>query len=334
MFPSLSDPGQALAGAFLVDHTRRLSGARVKIKTDEIASIIKRKSRSTRPTSRSPKSDASLRSATVSPVSMASPTRWPANSSSSRPTMAPSWAVMNLETDTVGTVIYGDPLSVKEGDIVKSTGKCCRCPSVRPCSAAWSTRSAARSTAGPRSTPARADWSTSSPRHRRASARDRAAADRYQGHRRDDPDRSRPAWLIIGDRKTGKTAVAVDAIINQKQYWGTEEAVVCIYVAVGQKESTVAGVVETLKQNGAMDYTIVVTAGARTPPRCSTSRYSGCAMGEYFMWSGKEAGKLMSDASPCPSTPCSCTTTSASRPWPTASSRSCSADRPVVRPTG
>jgi F0F1-type ATP synthase alpha subunit len=77
--------------------------------------------------------------------------------------------------------------------------------------------------------------------------------------------------LIIGDRKTGKTAVALDAIINQKQYWGTKDAVVCIYVAVGQKESTVAGVVETLKDN-AMDYTTVVLAGSPTRPRCSTSR--------------------------------------------------------------
>src|SRR2546421_649704 len=64
--------------------------------------------------------------------------------------------------------------------------------------------------------------------------------------------------LIIGDRKTGKTAIAIDTIINQKKYWGTPEAVVCIYVAVGQKSSTVAGVVDVLKRNGAMDYTIVV----------------------------------------------------------------------------
>ena len=60
--------------------------------------------------------------------------------------------------------------------------------------------------------------------------------------------------LIIGDRKTGKTAIAIDAVINQKQYWGTPDAVVCIYVAVGQKESTVAATVDTLKKYGAMDY--------------------------------------------------------------------------------
>src|SRR5579872_1408000 len=68
--------------------------------------------------------------------------------------------------------------------------------------------------------------------------------------------------LIIGDRKTGKTAIAIDTIINQKQFWGTPEAVICVYVAVGQKESTVAGVVDVLKKHGAMDYTIVVCAGA------------------------------------------------------------------------
>ncbi len=107
--------------------------------------------------------------------------------------------------------------------------------------------------------------------------------------------------LIIGDRKTGKTAVAIDAIINQKQYWGTKDAVVCIYVAVGQKESTVAGVVERLKANGAMDYTIVVNAGSSDPaPLQYVAPYSGCAMGEYFMWSGKDGGKTMSDGKPMP----------------------------------
>jgi F-type H+-transporting ATPase subunit alpha len=95
--------------------------------------------------------------------------------------------------------------------------------------------------------------------------------------------------LIIGDRKTGKTAVAIDAIINQKQYWGTDEAVVCIYVAVGQKDSTVAGVIDTLKKNGAMDYTIVVVAGSSTAaPLQYIAPYAGCAMGEYFMWQGKD----------------------------------------------
>jgi len=86
--------------------------------------------------------------------------------------------------------------------------------------------------------------------------------------------------LIIGDRKTGKTAIAVDAIINQKN-----TDVVCIYVAIGQKASTVAGVVEKLEQYGAMDYTIVVAANASDPaPLQYIAPYAGCAMGEYFMF--------------------------------------------------
>ncbi len=95
--------------------------------------------------------------------------------------------------------------------------------------------------------------------------------------------------LIIGDRKTGKTAVALDTIINQRDWWGTPDAVVCIYVAIGQKESTVAAVVETLKEHGAMEYTTVVCAGAADPaPLQYIAPYAGCAMGEHFMWQGKE----------------------------------------------
>ena len=98
--------------------------------------------------------------------------------------------------------------------------------------------------------------------------------------------------LVIGDRKTGKTAVCLDAIISQKSFWGTDDAVVCIYVAVGQKESTVAGVVDALRENGALEYTIVVTAGASEPaPMQYVAPYSGTAMGEYFMWQGKEGKK-------------------------------------------
>ena len=86
--------------------------------------------------------------------------------------------------------------------------------------------------------------------------------------------------LIIGDRKTGKTAIAIDAIINQK-----DTGVLCVYVAVGQKESTVAGVVETLRANGAMDHTIVVSAASSDPaPLQYIAPYSGCTMAEYFMY--------------------------------------------------
>src|SRR5438552_2083222 len=86
--------------------------------------------------------------------------------------------------------------------------------------------------------------------------------------------------LIIGDRKTGKSVIAVDTIINQR-----EENVVCVYVAIGQKESAVAGVVEALRANGAMDYTIVVVSSAADPaPLQYIAPYAGCAMAEYYMY--------------------------------------------------
>jgi F-type H+/Na+-transporting ATPase subunit alpha len=89
--------------------------------------------------------------------------------------------------------------------------------------------------------------------------------------------------LIIGDRQTGKTSVAIDTIINQK-----EENMICIYVAIGQKESTVRNAVETLRKFGALDYTIVVTASASQPaPLLYLAPYAGVAMGEEFMYNGK-----------------------------------------------
>jgi F-type H+-transporting ATPase subunit alpha len=89
--------------------------------------------------------------------------------------------------------------------------------------------------------------------------------------------------LIIGDRQTGKTAVAIDAILNQKR-----ENVVCVYVAIGQKESTVAGVVENLRREGAMDYTIVVSASSSSPaPLQYVAPYAGCAMAEHLVYDHK-----------------------------------------------
>jgi F-type H+-transporting ATPase subunit alpha len=91
--------------------------------------------------------------------------------------------------------------------------------------------------------------------------------------------------LIIGDRGTGKTAIAVDTIINQKG-----QGVICVYIAIGQKNSTVAGVVERLKEHGAMDYSIVVVASASEPaPMQYIAPYSGCTMAEYFMYEEKAA---------------------------------------------
>ena len=91
--------------------------------------------------------------------------------------------------------------------------------------------------------------------------------------------------LIIGDRKTGKTAIAIDAIINQK-----DTGVKCFYVAVGQKDSSVAGVIEALRKHGAMDYTTVIMSGASSPaPMQYVAPYAGTAMAEYFMFNGQHA---------------------------------------------
>jgi F-type H+-transporting ATPase subunit alpha len=99
--------------------------------------------------------------------------------------------------------------------------------------------------------------------------------------------------LIIGDRKTGKTAICIDTIINQK-----ETGVKCFYVAVGQKDSTVAGIIETLRQYGAMDYTTVIVAGASAPaPLQYIAPYAGCAMAEYFMYNGQHTLVVYDDLS-------------------------------------
>ncbi|MBQ2669501.1 MAG: F0F1 ATP synthase subunit alpha [Clostridia bacterium] len=99
--------------------------------------------------------------------------------------------------------------------------------------------------------------------------------------------------LLIGDRQTGKSAIAVDTIINQKG-----KGVYCIYVAIGQKRSTVAQIVEKLEQNGAMDYTIVVSATASDAPALQyIAPYAGCAMGEEFMYGGKDALIVYDDLS-------------------------------------
>jgi len=197
--------------------------------------------------------------------------------------------VFNLEEDTVGAVIYGDYLSVKEGDTVKATGRLLEVPVGE---------ALLGRVVDPLGRPIDDAGPINSSEFRKVDIIAPGIAERQPVH---EPlqtgiksvDAMIPIGrgqreLIIGDRKTGKTAVAIDAIINQKQYWGTKDAVVCIYVAVGQKESTVAAVVETLRKAGAMDYTIVVNAGASDPaPLQYIAPYSGTAMGEYFMWQGK-----------------------------------------------
>ncbi len=198
--------------------------------------------------------------------------------------------VFNLELDTVGAVIYGDYLSVKEGDLVRATGRLLEVPVGE---------ALLGRVVDPLGRPVDDGPAIQTDQFRKVDIIAPGIAERQPVH---EPlqtgikaiDAMIPIGrgqreLIIGDRKTGKTAVAIDTIINQKQYWGTKDAVVCIYVAVGQKESTVAGVVQTLKQHGAMDYTIVVNASASDPaPMQYIAPYSGCTMGEYFMWEGKQ----------------------------------------------
>ncbi len=104
--------------------------------------------------------------------------------------------------------------------------------------------------------------------------------------------------LIIGDRQTGKTAVVIDAIINQKHTQKTDRPVICVYVAIGQKESKVAKIVEELRKHGAMEYTIVVSAGASEPAALSyIAPFSGTAMAEYFLDQGKDVLCVYDDLS-------------------------------------
>ena len=210
--------------------------------------------------------------------------------------------VFNLELDTVGAVIYGDYLSVKEGNVVKATGRLLEVP-VGEALLGRVVDSLGRPVddLGP----------VQATEFRKVDIIAPGIAERQPVH---EPmqtgikavDAMIPIGrgqreLIIGDRKTGKTAVALDSIINQKQFWGTADAMVCIYVAVGQKESTVAGVVEILKKNGAMDYTIVVNASASAAaPMQYIAPYSGTAMAEYFMWTGKNPGQTLNNGMPMP----------------------------------
>src|SRR5262245_4925045 len=210
--------------------------------------------------------------------------------------------VFNLEMDTVGAVIYGDYLSVKEGDLVKATGRLLEVPVGE---------ALLGRVVDPLGRPVDDGPAIQATEFRKVDIIAPGIAERQPVH---EPvqtgikaiDATIPIGrgqreLIIGDRKTGKTAVALDTIINQRQYWGTPDAVVCVYVAVGQKESTVAGVVETLKKHGAMEYTIVVSAGSSDPaPMQYIAPYSGCTIGEYYMWQRKNPGGKPSSSRPSP----------------------------------
>ena len=197
---------------------------------------------------------------------------------------------MNLEHDTVGAVLYGASTGIREGDTVRATGRLLEVPVGE---------GMLGRVVDPLGNPIDGGPAIQATETRKLdiiapgiAARQPVSQPMQFGIKAVDsmiPVGRGQRELVIGDRKTGKTAICIDAIINQKKFWGTEDAVVCIYVAVGQKESTVAGVVESLRDHGAMDYTIVVVAGASDPaPMQYIAPYAGTAMGEYFMWQGKE----------------------------------------------
>ncbi len=200
----------------------------------------------------------------------------------------------NLEEHSVGVIILGDFLAIKEGDEVRSTGRLLSVPVgealigrvVDPLGNPLDGR-------GPIVTDQRRPVEFMAPG---IAARQPVREPLQTGIKAIDamtPIGRGQRELIIGDRKTGKTAIGIDAIINQK-----DSGVQCFYVAVGQKESTVAGVVEKLRQSGAMDFTTVILAGASSPaPLQYVAPYAGTAMAEYFMYSGRHALIVYDDLS-------------------------------------
>ncbi|PDO10386.1 MAG: F0F1 ATP synthase subunit alpha [Candidatus Reconcilbacillus cellulovorans] len=201
---------------------------------------------------------------------------------------------LNLEENNVGIVILGPYQDIREGDQVRRTGRIMEVPVgeeligrvVNPLGQPLDGKGPIRTTkTRPVESPAPSVMdrrSVHEPLQTGIKAID-AMIPIGRGQRE----------LIIGDRQTGKTTIAIDAIINQK-----DSGVICIYVAIGQKQSTVASVVETLRRYGAMDYTIVVTASASEPaPLLYLAPYAGCAMGEYFMYNGKHVLIVYDDLS-------------------------------------
>lgn len=201
---------------------------------------------------------------------------------------------LNLEESNVGVVILGPYSEIKEGDQVKRTGRIMEVPVgeallgrvVNPLGQPLDGKGPIEASAFrpvESSAPGVIDRkSVHEPMQTGIKAID-AMVPIGRGQRE----------LIIGDRQTGKTTVAIDTILNQKG-----SGVKCIYVAIGQKQSTVAQVVETLRRHGALEYTIVVTASASEPaPLQYIAPYAGCAMGEYFMYKGEHALIIYDDLS-------------------------------------
>ena len=206
---------------------------------------------------------------------------------------------LNLEEDSVGIVLFGDSSLVKEGDIAKRTGKIVEVPIgeallgrvVNPLGQPMDGK-------GPIST------TTTYPIERKAEGvmqRQPVVEPLQTGLKSIDsmiPIGRGQRELIIGDRQTGKTAIAIDTIINQKENFATGNPVYCIYVAVGQKASTVARVVTELEKAGAMEYTTIVAANASDPaPMQYIAPYSGASMGEFFRDNSKHALIVYDDLS-------------------------------------
>lgn len=204
--------------------------------------------------------------------------------------------VLNLEYDNIGCVLMGPDTSINEGDSVKRTGKVISIPVgdallgrvVNPLGVALDGK-------GPIKTTESRPMEVVAPG---VVERQPVKQPLQTGIKAVDamvPIGKGQRELIIGDRQTGKTAIAIDTIINQKQQG---EGVICIYVAIGQKQSTVAQVVQTLTDAGAMGYTIVVAANAADPASLLfAAPFAGCAMGEYFMWKGKDVLIIYDDLS-------------------------------------
>ncbi|HYK83684.1 MAG TPA: F0F1 ATP synthase subunit alpha [Gemmatimonadales bacterium] len=193
---------------------------------------------------------------------------------------------LNLEEDNIGGVIFGDYLVLREGDEVRRTGRVLEVP-VGPALVGRVVDALGRPVDGlgpiPSSNTRKVDIVAPG-----IIKRQPVKEPLQTGIKAIDsmiPIGRGQRELIIGDRSTGKTAIAVDTIINQKG-----EGVICVYVAIGQKRSTVAAVVEKLKEYGAMDYTIVLVSSASEPaPMQYIAPFSGCAMAEYFMYDERRA---------------------------------------------
>lgn len=201
---------------------------------------------------------------------------------------------LNLEEDNVGCVLLGSDDNIKEGDIVKRTERIVEVP-VGEALIGRVVNALGQPIDG--KGPIKTD------RYRPIEANAPSVIDRKSVHQPLQtgikaidamiPIGRGQRELIIGDRQTGKTAIAIDTILNQK-----EENVICIYVAIGQKRSTVAGIVKTLEDRGAMDYTIIVSATAsELAPLQYIAPYAGCAMAEEFMHQGKDVLIIYDDLS-------------------------------------